>query len=92
MLALNIFSRITHQLGFVFQDTENHCDQIQVLVESGRAKSSMIQAARVFLGDFFCDLTQRRLVGVFFLHPIGEGLPLKFVLTQGGFAAVGAIC
>jgi hypothetical protein len=51
----------------------------------------VVDAVGVFPGQFLCHVAQGENVRVLFLHPIGEGLPLKFVLAQGGFAAVRAI-
>ena len=85
------FPRIVCQLGFMLHNAENQREQIQMLVVSGRAESAVVQAAGVFLGNFLRYVAQCENVRVLFLHPIGEGLPLKFVLAQGGFAAVRAI-
>jgi hypothetical protein len=51
----------------------------------------MIEAARIFLGDFPCHTAQRGYIRVFLFDPVLEGGPLKFVLAQRGIAAVGAI-
>jgi hypothetical protein len=65
----------------VFQNTKNQREQIQMLVVSGRAEFAVIHAAGILLGDFLYHVAQRQFIGVLFLHPIGEGLPLEFVLA-----------
>jgi len=62
-----------------------------VFVVGARGKFAVVDAVGLFPGQFLCHVAQGENVRVLFLHPIGEGLPLKFVLAQGGFAAVRAI-